>query len=119
LRLFSFGGYGLALAALALVVFGAYDSYPIQKLSNQKPLKKLRIQVAPTSHLKVRNKPHPLGTSSCACQQSDTATINKLYSVHLTTSSNVAFTAGHLSNKSTRKVGRDKYHFCHETETYL
>jgi len=27
-RLFSFGGYGLALAALALVVFGAYDSYP-------------------------------------------------------------------------------------------
>jgi len=29
LLLFSFGGYGLALAALALVVFGAYDSYPI------------------------------------------------------------------------------------------
>jgi len=29
LRLFSFGGYGLALAALALVVFGAYDSYRI------------------------------------------------------------------------------------------
>jgi len=28
LRIFSFGGYGLALAALALVVFGAYDSYP-------------------------------------------------------------------------------------------
>jgi len=28
LRLFSFGGYGLALAALAFVVFGAYDSYP-------------------------------------------------------------------------------------------
>jgi len=28
LRLSSFGGYGLALAALALVVFGAYDSYP-------------------------------------------------------------------------------------------
>jgi len=27
LRLFSFGGYGLALAALAIVVFGAYDSY--------------------------------------------------------------------------------------------
>jgi len=26
LRLFSFGGYGLAFAALALVVFGAYDS---------------------------------------------------------------------------------------------
>jgi len=29
LRLFSFGGYGLALAALELVVFGAYDSYPM------------------------------------------------------------------------------------------
>jgi len=28
LRLFSFGGYGLALAAMALVLFGAYDSYP-------------------------------------------------------------------------------------------
>jgi len=28
LRLFSFGSYGLALAALALVVFGAIDSYP-------------------------------------------------------------------------------------------
>jgi len=28
LRLFSFGGYGLALAALALVVCCAYDSYP-------------------------------------------------------------------------------------------
>jgi len=25
---FLVGGYGLALAALALVVFGAYDSYP-------------------------------------------------------------------------------------------
>jgi len=33
LRLFSFGGYGLALAALALVVFGAYDSYPYQTTS--------------------------------------------------------------------------------------
>jgi len=30
LRLFSFGDHGLALAALALVVFGAYDSYPTQ-----------------------------------------------------------------------------------------
>jgi len=28
LRLFQFGVYGLALAALALVLFGAYDSYP-------------------------------------------------------------------------------------------
>jgi len=32
LRLFSFGGYGLALAALVLVVFGAYDSYPQKKV---------------------------------------------------------------------------------------
>jgi len=32
LRLFSFGGYGLALAALAIVVFGAYDSYPVLRL---------------------------------------------------------------------------------------
>jgi len=31
LRHFSFGGYGLALAALALVVFGAYDSYRVNK----------------------------------------------------------------------------------------
>jgi len=28
MRLISFGGYGLALVALTLVVFGAYDSYP-------------------------------------------------------------------------------------------
>jgi len=35
LRLFAFGGYGLALAALALVVFGAYDSYPIQHISKK------------------------------------------------------------------------------------
>jgi len=34
LRLSSFGGYGLALAALALVVFGAYDSYPKEKSGN-------------------------------------------------------------------------------------
>jgi len=27
-----FGGYGLALAALALVVFGAYDSYPLESV---------------------------------------------------------------------------------------
>jgi len=33
LRLFSFGGYGLAFAALALVVFGAYDSYPKNNMS--------------------------------------------------------------------------------------
>jgi len=32
LRLSSFGDYGLALAALALVVFGAYDSYPKMQL---------------------------------------------------------------------------------------
>jgi len=33
LRLFSFCGYGLALAALALVVFGAYDSYPVKSIT--------------------------------------------------------------------------------------
>jgi len=38
LRLFSFGGYGLALAALALVLFGAYDSYPNPKPSLQFPV---------------------------------------------------------------------------------
>jgi len=32
LRLSSFGGYGLALAALALVVFGACDSYPFNTI---------------------------------------------------------------------------------------
>jgi len=35
LRLFSFGGYGSALAAMALVVVGAYDSYP-KNLSESK-----------------------------------------------------------------------------------
>jgi len=34
LRLFSFGGYGLALVALALVLFGAYDSYPETSTKN-------------------------------------------------------------------------------------
>jgi len=36
LRLFSFGGYGLALAALALVVFGAIECPPalLQYLKN-------------------------------------------------------------------------------------
>jgi len=40
LRLFSFGGYGLALAALALVVFGAIECPPIQikKTSSLVPL---------------------------------------------------------------------------------
>jgi len=32
LRLFAFGGYGLALAALALVVFGAIECPPPQNL---------------------------------------------------------------------------------------
>jgi len=31
LRLFSFGGYGLALVALALVVFGAIDAPSFEK----------------------------------------------------------------------------------------
>ena len=46
MRLFSFGGYGLALAALALLVFGAYDSYPIFCLSG----------LALTLHLVHKNK---------------------------------------------------------------
>ena len=33
MRLFSFGGDGLALAALAHVAFGAYDSYPLKNIS--------------------------------------------------------------------------------------
>jgi len=39
LRLFSFCGYGLALAALALEVFGTHDSYPKdgrQKVEDQR-----------------------------------------------------------------------------------
>jgi len=31
LRLFSFGGYGLALAALALIVFGAIECLPVKQ----------------------------------------------------------------------------------------
>ena len=34
MRLLSFGGYGLALTALALVLFGTYDSYPLLSLGN-------------------------------------------------------------------------------------
>jgi len=37
LRLFSFGGYGLVLAALALVLFGAYDSYPNSPINGNSP----------------------------------------------------------------------------------
>jgi len=39
LRLFSFGGYGLALAALALVVFGAIPNAPRHKpIIQEEPL---------------------------------------------------------------------------------
>jgi len=38
MRLFSFGGYGLALVALALVVFGAYDSKPNDSCNSGKKL---------------------------------------------------------------------------------
>jgi len=34
LRLFSFGGYGLALAALALVVFGAIECPPSKRANH-------------------------------------------------------------------------------------
>jgi len=43
LRLFSFGGYGLALAALALVVFGAYDSYPMPLTSTATEVRDIRL----------------------------------------------------------------------------
>jgi len=36
LRLFSFGGYGLALAALALVVFGAIECPPLLSIKATK-----------------------------------------------------------------------------------
>jgi len=39
LRLFSFGGYALALAPLALVLFGAYDSYPFQAMNYTSKIK--------------------------------------------------------------------------------
>jgi len=35
LRLFSFGGYGLALAALALVVFGAIECSPHEGITGE------------------------------------------------------------------------------------
>jgi len=43
LRLFSFGGYGLALAALALVVYGAYDSYPTKSIEIQPKYKQGKV----------------------------------------------------------------------------
>jgi len=46
LQLFSFGGYGLALAALALVVFGAYDSYPFTPHLSTTAGLKIKIYVA-------------------------------------------------------------------------
>jgi len=41
LRLFSFGGYGLALAALALVVFGAIECPP--ELCNEKAFRNITV----------------------------------------------------------------------------
>jgi len=46
LRLFSFGVYGLALAALALVVFGAYDSYAVNHITFSENISKFPIGVA-------------------------------------------------------------------------
>ena len=40
MRLFSFGVYGLALAALVLVLFGTYDSYP-----KEQPSRRIRVQI--------------------------------------------------------------------------
>jgi len=42
LRLFSFAGFGLALAALVLVVFGAYDNYPKK---HARPLHKSELAI--------------------------------------------------------------------------
>jgi len=39
LRLFSFGGYGLALAAMALIVFGAIECPPKKLLFHYAPYK--------------------------------------------------------------------------------
>jgi len=47
LRLFSFGGYGLALAALALVVFGAYDSYPFASYGVNGNLTHVQSEIIP------------------------------------------------------------------------
>jgi len=43
LRLFSFGGYGLALAALALVVFGAIECPPWLRLGYEVASKRVRL----------------------------------------------------------------------------
>jgi len=40
LRLFSFGGYGLALAVLALMVFGAIECHPKVCKAGTKEIKK-------------------------------------------------------------------------------
>jgi len=43
LQLFSFCGYGLALAALVLELFGAYDSYPLRE---EEPSQKKRSRAS-------------------------------------------------------------------------
>jgi len=58
LRLFSFGGYGLALAALALVVFGAYDSYP----SKPPNFKSANAATTSVQNRQISNPPTPLPT---------------------------------------------------------
>jgi len=68
LLLFSFGGYGLALAALALVVFGAIEYPPICCVSlNQfpKPLTAAsdgQLSSDPSTFLKVKTHFHPIVT---------------------------------------------------------
>jgi len=51
LRLFSLGGYGLALAALALVVFGAIECPPKNDIKRKTNTKKYLIK----SFLKCRD----------------------------------------------------------------
>jgi len=52
LRLSSFGGYGLALAALALVVFGAYDSYPFKSTKIESTISEENNRLRKKSKLK-------------------------------------------------------------------
>jgi len=58
LRIFSFGGYGLALAALALVVFGAIECPPIKRNvispQNQIPQHKVKQSKKTKQNKKLR-----------------------------------------------------------------
>ena len=55
MRLFSLGGYGFALAALALVVFGAYESYPFIFVIKLTAVKYVKIAMYGNPALGMRN----------------------------------------------------------------